>query len=224
MKRIQKNSYNNWKCCVCNSIFRTRREMQQHKKQKHPDQVYSAWNKGFTKETSETLKCAGIKISKSLKGKAIGKASTPEKENIRRAKISLAISKRNELIQGGNGGRKDVKWFKVKNLNNVEFTVRGSWELNVAKRLNELGILWIKNQRIPYIINGVAKQYNPDFYLPLTNEFVEVKGWFKDKDRIKMNYVVKQHTDIRIFFIDNSVYQSFILDGQLNNAMLYTYR
>lgn len=224
MKRKQKNSYNNWKCCICNSIFRTRREMQQHKKQKHPNQIYNAWNKGFTKETSEILRCAGFKISKSLKGKVTGKASTSEKENIRRAKISLAISKRNELIQGGNGGRKDVKWFKVKNLNNVEFTVRGSWELNVAKRLNELGILWIKNQRIPYIINGVTKQYNPDFYLPLTNEFVEVKGWFKDKDRIKMNCVVEQHADVRIFFIDNSVYQSFISDGQLTNAMLYTYR
>lgn len=198
--------------------------MQQHKKQKHPNSIYSAWNKGLTKETSEILRCASLKISKSLKGKATGKASTSEKENIRRAKISLAISKRNELIQGGNGGRKDVKWFKVKNLNNVEFIVRGSWELNVAKRLNELGILWIKNQRIPYIINGVTKYYNPDFYLPLTNEFIEVKGWFKDKDRIKMNYVVEQHADIRIFFINNSVYQVFISNGQLNDKILYTYR
>lgn len=224
MKRKQKNSYNNWKCCVCNSIFRTRREMQNHKKEYHPNNVYTSWNKGLTKETSEKIKFASAKISSSLKGKATGRANTPEKEKVRREKISIAISKRNGLIQGGTGGRKDVKWYKVKNINGVEHIVRGTWELNVAKRLNELGILWLKNQRVSYIIDGLTKQYNPDFYLPLTNEFVEVKGWFKDKDRIKMNCVVQQHSTIRIFFIDNSVYQKFITDGQLNDQMLYSYR
>ena len=57
-----------------------------------------AWNKGLTKESSEKIKNASIKISKALKGKSIGRANTIEGENIRRAKISLAISKRNELI------------------------------------------------------------------------------------------------------------------------------
>lgn len=206
--------------------------MTAHKRNKHFDVIPGPhnkggqnWNRGLTKETSPILAATSKKLKEMYKeGKIKPSMKGKHLSENAKSKISLAISKRNELIQGGNGGRKDVKWFKVKNLNNVEFTVRGSWELNVAKRLNELGILWIKNQRIPYIINRVTKQYNPDFYLPLTNEFVEVKGWFKDKDRIKMNYVVEQHADVRIFFIDNSVYQSFISDGQLNNTMLYTYR
>ena len=74
--------------------------MQQHKKTIHQleDLNIRCWNKGLTKETSEKIKNASIKISKALKGKSIGRANTIEGENIRRAKISLAISKRNELI------------------------------------------------------------------------------------------------------------------------------
>ena len=72
--------------------------MQNHKKEQHPNHVYTSWNKGLTKETSEKIKFASFKISTSLKGKATGKANTPEKEKVRREKISIAISKRNELI------------------------------------------------------------------------------------------------------------------------------
>jgi hypothetical protein len=90
--------------------------------------------------------------------------------------------------------------------------------------LNELGILWSKNHRISYLDNGITKQYNPDFYLSHSNEFIEVKGWFSDKDRMKMNLVVQQYPDIRIFFIDRFVYKWFLEEGNLTSSMLYTYR
>ena len=223
--------YGTWKCKYCGLIFETKNELQQHIWNNHQEKYgphgkgQTSWNKSLTANTDYRIQKSINTLKNNYKfGKIIPSFKNKKHSIETREKISLFISKRNEQIQGGNGGRKDVKWFKVKNLNGIEYTVRGSWELNVAKRLNELGILWLKNKRISYIVDGITKQYNPDFYLPLTNEFIEVKGWFKDTDRIKMNYVLKQHNGIRIFFIDVSVYQSFISGGQLSDKMLYTYR
>lgn len=49
-----------------------------------------------------------------------------------------------------HGGFSHIGWYKVKNLDGVEYTVRGTWELNVAKRLSELGYHWIKKIHISY--------------------------------------------------------------------------
>ena len=58
-----------------------------------------------------------------------------------------------------------VKWYKIKNLNGDEFSVRGTWELNVAKRLNALGILWIKPKPIKYVSDR-KRNYVADLYVP----------------------------------------------------------
>lgn len=219
----------NWKCKFCNEVFRVRRDMEKHRHEKHPEYNAGphnkggrAWNKGLTKETSQLIKAMSKKNSEYFKANPPpGIASTIEGENIRRSKLSKIRSELNEKIQGGNGGRPDVKWYKVQNLNNVEFTVRGKWELNVAKRLNELGILWIKNQRISYMKDGVKKWYNPDFYLPISNEYIEVKGWFKDEDKIKMNLVCEQYPTYRIYFINSDWYNKFIDNGSLIEDMIF---
>lgn len=79
----------------------------------------------------------------------------------------------------------------MKNLDRKEFTVRGYWEENVAKRLNDLGLLWIKNQRIKYVDDkGIRRTYNPDFYIPSLKRYVEVKGYYSDKDKRKMKFVL----------------------------------
>lgn len=49
----------------------------------------------------------------------------------------------------------------------------------------------------------MKRTYYPDFYLPQTNEFVEVKGfWQEPKGRIsdkdKMNLVFRDNPDIKI--------------------------
>ena len=60
----------------------------------------------------------------------------------------------------------------------------------VAKRLNNLRIYWIKAKPIAYK-SDIIRHYIPDFYLPLTNEYIEVKGRYTDTDKLKMKLVVE---------------------------------
>ena len=83
-----------------------------------------------------------------------------------------------------------VKWYKVKNIEGTEFSVRGHWEENVALRLNELGILWIKAAPIRYF-KDYWHNYSADFYIPERGIYVEVKGRYPDTDREKMRLVVE---------------------------------
>lgn len=112
---------------------------------------------------------------------------------------------RSKLLESCKAGFQDVGWYKVKNLNGDEFTVRGHWEENVANKLTNDGILWIRNHSLKYVKDGIRKTYNPDFYLPMTNEFIEVKGYYSDKDKEKMKLVLEQN-DIKIYFIDQYHY------------------
>jgi hypothetical protein len=124
-----------------------------------------------------------IKIGLKHKGKKI---SDEQKK-----KLSLARSKNLEEL--GVGGFKNIKWYKIKNINDEEFIVRGTWELKVAEILNSNNILWIRKIYLNYIDNNqVVRTYTPDFYLPNYNKYLEIKGFFSDKDKIKLNLILEQ--------------------------------
>lgn len=101
-----------------------------------------------------------------------------------------------------------VKWYKVKNLEGKEFSVRGHWEENVALRLNALGILWVKAAPIKYF-KDYWHNYIPDLYIPDKDIYVEVKGGYPDSDREKMKLVIEQHPEKKIYFIHKQ-YHDFI--------------
>lgn len=206
----QKASYGTWKCKFCGIIFETRHQMELHIwKNHHPKYGLHGkgqviWNKGFTKETSIIIANAVIKASKSLKGKRHFQSKAT------REKLSEIRSK---YLDNCAAGFQNVKWYKIKNLNGIEYIVRGTWELNVANKLNNENIIWIRNYRLKYIKDGIQKTYNPDFYLPATNEFIEVKGYYSNKDKEKMKLVLEQN-NIKIYFIDQYHYQNYI-DGKI---------
>lgn len=212
--KSQKN--NNWKCKFCNSIFETRHQMELHVWDKHHPKYgphgkgQKIWNKGLTKENSEILVNAAIKASKSLKGKR----HFHSKET--REKLSEIRSKQ---LDSCTAGFQHVGWYKVKNLNGDEFTVRGHWEENVANKLTKDGILWTKNHCLKYMKDdGVKRTYNPDFYLPMIDAYVEVKGYYSDNDKLKMKLVLEQN-DVKIYFIDQYHYRDYI-DGKIQLSEL----
>ena len=45
---------------------------------------------------------------------------------------------------------------------------------------------------------GVKHRYFPDFYLPNEDEYIEVKGYFREYDIRKMGYVIAQNPSKRI--------------------------
>ncbi len=141
--------------------------------------------KGLTKETSLRYD----KVSKALKGKKstfLGKHHTKET----REKLSKIQSERIE--EKGHGGFSDVLYYKTSNIEGVEFSVRGTWELKVANFLNTNNILWIRKKYLNYYNEeGIKKTYIPDFYLVDTDEYWEIKGYFSEKDKIKLSLVEK---------------------------------
>lgn len=128
-------------------------------------------------------------------------ASIPNKEFCEN--LSLQQSTQNR------GGR--CKWFLVSGVK-----VQGTWERNVAEKLNELNIKWEKIRTFPfvYIKDNKTHRYSPDFYLPDYNCYLEIKGFWFGEDRIKMDLVIDQNPDKKIVIIEKDKYER-LLRGEL---------
>lgn len=229
LPKKQRSPYGTWKCKYCGLIFETKNKLNQHQHNVHTPNVGEhnkngkSWCNGLTKKTSDKV----LKISETLKknyssGKLIpafkGKHHTPK------TKLLMSQKRLQNIDSGKLPGRVNIKWYDVQNINNESYRIRGHWEENVALKLNELCIYWTKCKHyIPYKLpNGIKKFYNPDFVIPSLNAFIEVKGWFDEKDKLKMYYVQKQHPDVKIYFIDKTQYMNFISkSGKLIDKLLY---
>lgn len=89
----------------------------------------------------------------------------------------------------------DGKIGKRSDLENQFF--RSSWEANYARYLNFMGIEW-KYEPEEFEFEKIKRGtrfYTPDFYLPEKNQWIEVKGWFRDKDKIKLKRFKKYYPD-----------------------------
>lgn len=70
-----------------------------------------------------------------------------------------------------------------------------SWELEFAKRLDFLNIIWERSNKyyFNYNKNGINKKYYPDFYIPIYDKYIEIKGYWTDENRLKMKLVKEQN-------------------------------
>lgn len=64
--------------------------------------------------------------------------------------------------------------------------LQGSWEYTFAEFLDSKNVTWNRN-RIghKYSYNGKTNCYYPDFYVPVLNLYIEVKGYETNRDREK---------------------------------------
>lgn len=92
-----------------------------------------AWNKGLTKDTDERMKKQSETFHKRLESGEIKIQSHPHSKE---TKERLSKIRSDYLASAENAsGFKDVGWYKISNVNNEEFIVRGLWEYNVALKL-----------------------------------------------------------------------------------------
>ena len=64
----------------------------------------------------------------------------------------------------------------------------------------------------PYIPNEKEHLYNPDFYLPDYNIYVEVKGYYDDKDLAKWKYFTEKLYVLKAAEIDAINKDKFTLE------------
>ena len=137
------------------------------------------WRFGITNISKE-------RISKSLKGKSSGKVSTPEKELLRKQKISESMKGNKNWTYNKTRGNGKKGWY-----NNI--FCDSTWELAFLVYYKEHG-LNIKrcDKRLEYIWNNEKHIYIPDFE---TDEgIIEIKGRKTKQSEVKH----KQYQNIKI--------------------------
>ncbi len=80
-----------------------------------------------------------------------------------------------------------------------------TWEVACARRLDELGIKWIRNPnlKLKYTTRSLrSRNYIPDFYLPDHDVYIEVKGYWTDAAHHKMKSV-KEHNTAKIVILES---------------------
>jgi len=146
------------------------------------------WNKGLTKETDERLK----KNSQTLREKfRTGELVSHQKNKKRTEEEKKSISetmkknpKAGGLRQGSGRGKKC--WYESKIAGKV--FLDSTWELAYAQWLDKNNIQWKKNKiKFPYERENKIRYYIPDFYLTDTNEYIEIKGFEREEDKLKWN-------------------------------------
>lgn len=114
----------------------------------------------------------------------ISNASASQKWSEERRKkhsesMKCAVLKHPESYSTSNRGR-------VKQIKKHGLTFDGSWEVTFYEWCLKNNISVKDNLKyFPYTYNGKEHLYNPDFYLPDYNIYVEVKGYYDDKDLAK---------------------------------------
>ena len=88
----------------------------------------------------------------------------------------------------------------------------GNWEVEFAKLLDKRNILWeYTKDKFDYLFNGSLHKYNPDFYLPKYDLYIEIKGYPTLKDFSKWKSV----PNLNIYFGDDLLKLGICIDVKL---------
>jgi predicted nuclease of restriction endonuclease-like RecB superfamily len=116
-------------------------------------------------------------------------------------------------------GKKRGLWSKRSDYTTVDgeiVSMDSTWEVACARRLDELGIRWIRNPsiKLKYITRGRrARNYIPDFYLPDHDVYIEVKGYWTEAARHKMKDVLTRH-NVKIIVLESlEAISTFTIDS-----------
>lgn len=75
---------------------------------------------------------------------------------------------------------------RVKKIKYNDILLDSSWEVIVAQYLDSNNIKWIKPKNgFKYLWEGKEHIYYPDFYLPEYDRYIEVKGFERERDKVK---------------------------------------
>ncbi len=83
---------------------------------------------------------------------------------------------------------------KREDLGGVYF--RSKFEANVARYFNFLNVQWqYELKEFEFPLNRGIRFYTPDFYLPETDRWIEVKGWFDRESLVRLKRFKRYYPD-----------------------------
>lgn len=80
------------------------------------------------------------------------------------------------------------QWYK-------DYFMRSSWEVKFAKFLDANNITWLYESKTFDLGNCT---YTPDFYLPETDEYIEIKGFWRDDAKFKYELTKIFYSEINL--------------------------
>ena len=170
-----------------------------------PKGKMQGWDKFTDEDKKRIAKKSGQTSSRKIKnGQLIPPFNGKKHKTSSLDKISEARVKYLDKTKGW------CEWFNI--FNGEEYIkVQGTWEKKIAYYLTNNNILW-KRGLLKYL---EVKRYIPDFYLPEYDMYIEVKGWWKNSDIIKMNNIHKEYPNIDLKIIDISNMED-LLQNKIN--------
>ena len=161
---------------------------------KHPKGMLG---KHHYKETCEKLSVSHIELFSNMS----------KEEKHRRAMKAVKTKRENGVIGTTNNAYSRCKGGIRQDLNQY---FRSSWEANIARILNHLNIEWIyeyKRFNFSEEKEGVLS-YQPDFYLPKYNKWIEVKGWMDEKSKLRLELFKKYYPteSLNLILVNEEIY------------------
>lgn len=151
-----------------------------------------------------TLKTGRVPKSAFRPGNDNGKAGKTHKELFGEERAKQIDQQISDKLKGQSAGTKNPMYGKppLNKKNNhrgghVDSPLRGkvwmrsSWEIEYASYLTSQGIQWLYEPQCFEL--GTDFTYRPDFYLPDTDEWKEVKGYMTERDRKKLELMQSVH-------------------------------
>lgn len=129
-----------------------------------------------------------------------GKMTHPVYADLVNGKVKSCGCHQKEMasITGSNVGYKNAlgigKWWFNKNGKRIR--MRSGYEIMFAEILERRGVEWVYEPKIFKLKDGM--RYKPDFFLPKTKEWFEVKGYFTEKAKAKVEEFGRQGNNISI--------------------------
>lgn len=164
----------------------------------------------FTKEHKKKIKESNIKyyrehpnIHKGTKNPRYGKKwSNTERirisENTKIAMQRPEVKKKHLENLPDRHGKNNSQYGKITHGKSGKYKgiwMRSSWEISYAKYLDRNKIKWFYE---PKVFGLGDFTYRPDFYLPRTNEYIEIKGWWRDDAKKKFRLFKQKYPKVKI--------------------------
>ena len=190
LHKMQSVQHDGLNCIYCNRLCKNKNSLAQHECRCNKNQnkvtvvitnsgrSHSAWNKGLTKDTDNRV----AKIGQTYHNRAVAglynwdhcKHTEETKEKIRKQKLELCAKQGTNLCGKGKRG-----YYKG-------YYCQSSWELAYVIYNLEHDIVFERNKKcFKYILDGIERSYFPDFYIPATDTYVEIKGYYDRKTKEK---------------------------------------
>lgn len=178
-----------------------------------------SWNKGLTKESDERVERGASKIRgvpKSEEHTRKMKDNMPDMSGERNGMFG-----RNHSPKSKQQMRKrhvfHIKRFHYNSQLEGEICFRSSWELKFAKWLDSKNIPWLYEIQT---FNLGDMSYTPDFYLPTSNLFVEVKGYMSSRNKEQINKFLDNYPEetLQILYKEDLIKLGINLDKIENES------